>query len=212
MNYKIIAVDFDGTLCENKWPDIGAPNEPLIRYLIEQKKAGNKIILWTCRVGKELTKANWWCQSYGLYFDAINENLPEAIEMFGGDSRKIFAHEYIDDRMSKRFELPYVTPNETQIDICDRSLEEAIKGPSVIERITQEIVKDYDNLVLEAFANCGYDKEWLMDPDTRDRVMKYDVFGFDGYKTEIWTVDGVELFKIIHRFGGWTVEYLKKEE
>lgn len=23
---KIIAVDFDGTLCENKWPDIGIPN------------------------------------------------------------------------------------------------------------------------------------------------------------------------------------------
>ena len=23
-NYTIIAVDFDGTLCENKWPEIGA--------------------------------------------------------------------------------------------------------------------------------------------------------------------------------------------
>ena len=33
-----------------------------------------------------------------MIFDAVNENLPEAIEMFGDDSRKIFAHEYIDDK------------------------------------------------------------------------------------------------------------------
>ena len=32
MNSKIIAVDFDGTLCENKWPDIGKPNEKIISY------------------------------------------------------------------------------------------------------------------------------------------------------------------------------------
>ena len=27
MKQNIIAVDFDGTLCENKWPEIGIPNE-----------------------------------------------------------------------------------------------------------------------------------------------------------------------------------------
>lgn len=31
-------------------------------------------------------------------FDAVNENLPEIIENFGSDTRKIFANEYIDDR------------------------------------------------------------------------------------------------------------------
>lgn len=34
---KIIAVDFDGTLCENNWPGIGAPNEELIEYLRNRK-------------------------------------------------------------------------------------------------------------------------------------------------------------------------------
>lgn len=34
---KIIAVDFDGTLCENKWPEIGAANEELIEYLRDRK-------------------------------------------------------------------------------------------------------------------------------------------------------------------------------
>lgn len=62
MNEQIIAVDFDGTLCENKWPEIGEPNTNLIGYLIEMRKSfGAKIILWTCRVGEMLDKAVNWC-------------------------------------------------------------------------------------------------------------------------------------------------------
>ena len=47
--YQIIAVDFDGTLCYSNWPELGEPNRPLIEYLINQKRSGNKLILWTCR-------------------------------------------------------------------------------------------------------------------------------------------------------------------
>jgi hypothetical protein len=108
MNFKVIATDFDGTLCENKWPDIGAPNEEIIWYLREQQAAGVKIILWTCRVGERLEEAVRWCYDQGLIFDTINENIPEAIDLFGSDTRKIFANEYIDDRMSTRFKLPFV--------------------------------------------------------------------------------------------------------
>ena len=95
---KIIAVDFDGTLCENNWPGIGAPNEELIEYLRNRKKDGDKLILWTCRVEDMLQKAVEWCKERNLVFDAVNENLPEIIENFGSDTRKIFANEYIDDR------------------------------------------------------------------------------------------------------------------
>lgn len=98
MDFKIIAVDFDGTLCENKWPEIGEPNKDLITYLKEQKEAGVKLILWTCRVGKILENAVKWSAEQGLIFDAVNENLPEVIAFMGGDTRKIFANEYIDDR------------------------------------------------------------------------------------------------------------------
>lgn len=108
MNFKVIATDFDGTLCENKWPDIGEPNEEIIWYLREQQAAGVKIILWTCRVGERLEEAVRWCYDQGLIFDAVNENIPEAIDLFGSDTRKIFANEYIDDRMSTRFKLPFV--------------------------------------------------------------------------------------------------------
>lgn len=98
MRTYIIAVDFDGTLCEDKWPEIGEANEELITYLKERKKAGTKLILWTCRVGTVLKNAVKWAAEKGLVFDAVNENLPEVLEWMGGDSRKIFANEYIDDR------------------------------------------------------------------------------------------------------------------
>lgn len=98
MKQNIIAVDFDGTLCENKWPEIGIPYEELIEYLKKRQANGEKLILWTNRVGNQLDEAVKWSAEKGLVFDAVNENLPEIVEAFGVDSRKIFANEYIDDR------------------------------------------------------------------------------------------------------------------
>ena len=96
--YKIIAVDFDGTLCFSNWPDLGDPNTSLIEYLLKEKAAGNKLILWTCRAGQALLDATRWCQEHGLSFDAVNDNLPEIVEMYGNNSRKITCDLYIDDR------------------------------------------------------------------------------------------------------------------
>ena len=95
---RIIAVDFDGCLCENAWPEIGAPRQAVIDALLERKKVGVKIILWTCRVGERLDAAVKWCADRGITFDAINANLPENIESFGNDCRKVFADEYWDDK------------------------------------------------------------------------------------------------------------------
>lgn len=96
---KIIAVDFDGTLCENKWPNIGAANGYLIDILIRlQREKGFKLILWTCRTGQHLDDAVAWCEKRGLIFNAVNENLPEMIDAFGGDTRKIVATYYLDDK------------------------------------------------------------------------------------------------------------------
>lgn len=94
---KIIAVDFDNTLFLTKWPVILRPIWPVIRKVQEEQANGAKIILWTCRTGKELDTAVDVCEKVGIHFDAINNNVQEAIDEFGGDSRKIFAHEYWDD-------------------------------------------------------------------------------------------------------------------
>lgn len=94
---KIFSTDFDGTLCTNKWPDIGLPNKPLINYLIRMRAKGYKVILNTMREGEKLELAISWCKSFGLEFDAVNDNLPEMIEMFKNNPRKIYADFYFDD-------------------------------------------------------------------------------------------------------------------
>lgn len=94
---KIIAVDFDNTLFHTDWPTILGPIWPVIRKLRSEQANGAKIILWTCRTGKELDAAVDVCEKFGIHFDAVNDNVQEAIDEFGGDSRKIFAHEYWDD-------------------------------------------------------------------------------------------------------------------
>lgn len=98
MDFEIIAVDFDGTLCTNNWPDIGEPNLSFIEWLKQKKRDGAKLILWTCRDGDILNRAVAWCELQGLYFDAINDNIPEAANKFGSNSRKIFADMYFDDK------------------------------------------------------------------------------------------------------------------
>ena len=94
----VIAVDFDGTLCESKWPEIGEPHWPIIRELILRQREGARIILWTCREGELLNNAVSWCLKHGIQFDAINSNVAERIEQYGDDPRKVSADEYWDDR------------------------------------------------------------------------------------------------------------------
>jgi hypothetical protein len=95
---RVTAVDFDGCLCENAWPEIGKANVEAIEELLKRKKNGEKIILWTCREGEALRKAIYWCMERGLSFDAVNENIPELKEFFGNDCRKVGADEYWDDK------------------------------------------------------------------------------------------------------------------
>lgn len=96
--YKIIACDFDGTLAIDNYPSIGAAIWHTISRLKKEQDKGSKIILWTNRTGSRLDDAIAWCQTAGIYFDAINDNLPEVIEQFGVNCRKVFADEYWDDR------------------------------------------------------------------------------------------------------------------
>ena len=100
----IIAVDFDGTLCENCWPDIGEPNCKLIDQLAYYHDIGAaKLILWTCREGELLDKAVAWCEERGLFFDAVNNNIPESIEKYGNNCRKISADIYNADQATRPF-------------------------------------------------------------------------------------------------------------
>ena len=95
---QIAAVDFDGLLVENKFPNIGEIRQPMFDAVLHLKAQGWKIILWTCRTDRMLQDAYNFCVNHGLIPDAVNENIREVQEYFGGDTRKVFANIYLDDR------------------------------------------------------------------------------------------------------------------
>ncbi len=103
----IIAVDFDGTLCDFAFPEIGnvlPVHQKVINFLQEQKRNGHSIILLTCREDLPhrayLTEAIEWCKQNNIPIDFVNENANTFQEglMKGFAKRKIHADIYIDDR------------------------------------------------------------------------------------------------------------------
>lgn len=94
----IYAVDFDGTLCRDRYPEIGEPKTAVIRFVKRLRQHGDKLILWTCRSGDDLDAAVAWCEAVGITFDAVNDNLPENVERYKNNCRKVNADYYIDDR------------------------------------------------------------------------------------------------------------------
>ncbi|MDQ7917493.1 hydrolase [Mesonia sp. MT50] len=93
----LIAVDFDGTIVENKYPKIGEPITFAFETLKKLQEAGHRLILWTYRYGKELDDAVKFCEKHGIVFYAVNQSFPE--EVFDPRvSRKINADIFIDDR------------------------------------------------------------------------------------------------------------------
>ena len=93
-----IAVDFDGTIVENKYPQIGELQSGAQVTLQRLHREGHKIIIWTCRSGERLVEAVNFLLWHGIPFDQVNDNLRENIEQYGGNSRKVCADIYIDDR------------------------------------------------------------------------------------------------------------------
>lgn len=109
----IIAVDFDGIICENKFPKIGNPNYEIISLIRQLFDKGHEVILWTSRTDQELIDAVNFCEDRGLRFCAINENAPsnisQYIDKYPQGTRKVYADVYIDDH-----NLEYVCENRSQ--------------------------------------------------------------------------------------------------
>ncbi len=93
-----IAVDFDGTIVEHKYPAIGKPRLFAFETLKKLQEQQHQLILWTYRSGKELEEAVEFCRKNGVEFYAVNRNYPEEVFDENQISRKIQADYYIDDR------------------------------------------------------------------------------------------------------------------
>lgn len=90
----IIAVDFDGTIVEHRYPEIGEALPGAIEYLKEFQAKGAQLILHTMRGALDELAAVMFCRAAGLSFWGVNEN-PE--QKAWTVSPKIYAHLYIDD-------------------------------------------------------------------------------------------------------------------
>ena len=93
----VLAVDFDGTIVENKWPDIGSLNQQAKSIINKFVIGGGKVIVWSCREGLSQYEAENFLKLNGVYYHAFNENVPERIESYGNDCRKVGADLYVDD-------------------------------------------------------------------------------------------------------------------
>lgn len=106
---KIIAVDFDGTLCDHRFPDIGGEVPGAFQWLREFNEAGARLILWTMRSDMRsdsksveghkadrdyLGEAVAWCRDRGVEFWAVNSHPGQESWTV---SPKAYAHIYIDD-------------------------------------------------------------------------------------------------------------------
>lgn len=105
MKHGILAIDFDGTLCEHRFPAIGNEVPGAFAVLKELQAAGHRLILWTMRSdgrepdgspenGPVLTDALAWCKDRGVEFWGVNHN-PEQGKWT--QSKKAYANLYIDD-------------------------------------------------------------------------------------------------------------------
>jgi hypothetical protein len=99
MEYPLkIAVDFDGTIVEHKYPEIGKEILFAFDTLRALQKQRHQLILWTFRTGKELNEAVEFCRANGVEFYAVNKSYPEEEFDPYEVSRKIEADIFIDDR------------------------------------------------------------------------------------------------------------------
>jgi len=92
-----IAVDFDGTIVEDRYPRIGKPQLFAFETLKALHQQQHQLILWTVREGTPLQEAVDFCKKNGIEFYAVNKNFPEE-ELEVGQSRKLNVDYFIDDR------------------------------------------------------------------------------------------------------------------
>lgn len=101
-----IAVDFDGTLVTNKYPEIGDPKWDVINFCKKRQALGDNIILWTCRTGNHLAKAITFLKEMcSMIPNYINENAPWDHTLYEDESRKIGADYYIDDKAISVYDI-----------------------------------------------------------------------------------------------------------
>ena len=120
-----ICIDFDGTIVDHRFPDIGAPVPGAIDWMRKWADNGARLILWTMRSGDTLTEAVAYLNSHGILLHGINENPGQ--ESWSA-SPKAYAPVYLDDAA---FGCPMIHPESFERPCVDWS----IAGPAIAKML-----------------------------------------------------------------------------
>lgn len=133
-----VAVDFDGTIVENEYPQLGKPMLFAFETLKELQKRGFVLILWTVRTGELLEEAVEFCRQNGVEFYAVNRNHPEEFPD-PETPRKLDVDVFIDDRNLGGFPgwdkvFSMLCPNEPY-EVSQKKVLKQYKTKSFVRRI-----------------------------------------------------------------------------
>ncbi|MCK6471514.1 MAG: HAD family hydrolase [Planctomycetes bacterium] len=90
-----VVIDFDGTIVEHAYPDIGAAAPLALETIKFLKRQGCWLGLFTVRSGAKLEAAVAWLKKNGIEFDAVNS---DERQKEWTTSPKMYGDVYIDDR------------------------------------------------------------------------------------------------------------------
>ena len=94
----VLAIDFDGTIAELSFPEVGELKKDADVYINKLFDEGHHIVINTCRSGVHEGAAEAFLKEKGIRYHYINSNMPYLIEQYKQDCRKISADIYIDDK------------------------------------------------------------------------------------------------------------------
>jgi len=125
-----ICIDFDGTIVDHRFPDIGPPVPKALEWMYKFQDAGAKLILFTMRSdgsssGDALARAVHYLEENGISLYGVNHN-PSQVHWTS--SPKAYGQIYIDDAA---FGCPLIHPEGFQRPCVDWD----IVGPGVMEKL-----------------------------------------------------------------------------
>jgi hypothetical protein len=89
-----ICVDFDGTIVDHRFPEIGDACPYAFMWLKRFQQAGAKLILFTMRSDRTLAEAVEFCRKHGIEFYGVNT---DPTQKKWTASPKAYGEIYIDD-------------------------------------------------------------------------------------------------------------------
>jgi hypothetical protein len=94
----IISIDFDGTISRGKFPAITGLQPYAAEVINRLYQQGHYLIINTCRSGEQCLEAVNFLLQHCIPFHRVNDNHPDQTALYNNNSRKIYAHVYIDDK------------------------------------------------------------------------------------------------------------------